>query len=469
VIASGGKERVMTRRVLMSCVVLALTVTTARAEIPYSRDLLPTRSALARVGLERHWMAVVPLHTTERVIELSMAGSLVFAQTNQANFFTFDAESGRLLWSATLGHESGDVQPASANSRLVFVTNSNMLFALDRHTGRRVWRENLAVLPTSPTACDEDHIVVGLNTGMIRGFDLRVHDDKGNVKKYENGQTVLAPQANFAWNWQTGGPLTSRPLVAGPLVAFGGHDARAYVAATETPTMLYRIATGGEIFAALSTHGTRTLLVPSADKNVYAVDIFTSSILWSFASGAPVMQEAVVADNDVFVTNTAGVLSAVDALSGLAKWSISTHGGRLTAISPSRLYMESHDEDLFIVDRLTGKVLADPRATHDRAGLNLRAYNLGIVNSTNDRIYVGTKSGLFLCLREIGQVQPRPLRNPKEKPFGYIPPEGLPDTKTPPAAPPADAGAPKEETPPPGEEKEAPKEEPAPKEEAAPK
>src|SRR5205807_1858395 len=96
------------------------------------------------------------------------------------------------------------------------------------------------------------------------------------------------------------------------------------------------------------------------------------------------------------------------------------------------------DEDLFIVDRGTGRIVADPRATYSRAGVNLRAYEVGVTNSLNDRIYLGTRSGLLLGLREIGQVRPRPLRDVKSRPFGYIPPEGIPEAPaavTPPAEP----------------------------------
>ena len=88
-------------------------------------------------------MAAVPMEPTEKLLEISMADNLVFAQTDHAGFHTFDAESGRLLWSAHLGRRLGDAFPASVNSRLVFVTNSNLLYALDRNTGRTVWVENL--------------------------------------------------------------------------------------------------------------------------------------------------------------------------------------------------------------------------------------------------------------------------------------------------------------------------------------
>jgi hypothetical protein len=120
----------------------------------------------------------------------------------------------------------------------------------------------------------------------------------------------------------------------------------------------------------------------------------------------------------------------------------------LIAVSGTRVYLESHDEDLFIVDRATGRIVASPEATFHRACLNLRDYDLGPTNSLDDRLYFGTRSGLIICLREIGQFAPRPLRDPKTPPFGYVPPEGIelkpaiqpPPVETPPVeAPPAEA------------------------------
>src|SRR5208337_5355302 len=51
-------------------------------------------------------------------------------------------------------------------------------------------------------------------------------------------------------------------------------------------------------------------------------------------------------------------------------------------------------------------------------------------------LYLGTDSGMVLCLREIGATQPRLLRDPKALPFGYIPPEGI--KLTPPPVPAAE-------------------------------
>jgi outer membrane protein assembly factor BamB len=439
----------MVPRIALAWVLAILAATPAWAQIPISRDLVPKRTALARLGLEQNWMALVPIVGTERLLTISLAGNMLFAQTNMANFNAYDAESGRLLWTMHLGSPSGAAQPASVNSRLVFVTNSSSLYALDRQTGRVVWVQDLATLPTSPTACDERHVMVGMSNGKLVAFELYDALDK-QKKLYDVPRT--------AWNWQTGGgALTSRPLPAQQFVAFGGRDGKLYVAMmdlppTLIPVLLYRIATGGEIFAPLGAYGTRTVLVPSSDKNVYAVDLFTATVNWVYPTGASVMQEPLAADDDVYAVNVAGLLTAIDAKTGSRRWMTSTHGGRLISVSAKRVYLESHDQDLFIVDRGTGQVLADPRVTLQRAGLNLRDYEVGLTNNVNDRLYMATRSGLLICLREIGQLQPRPLRDPKLPPFGTIPPEGALSTPSakliapePPAenaTPPADAAAP---------------------------
>jgi hypothetical protein len=132
--------------------------------------------------------------------------------------------------------------------------------------------------------------------------------------------------------------------------------------------------------------------------------------------------------------NTAGALSVLRPTDGVPRWTISTHGGRLVSISGSKVYLRSYDLDLFVVDRDTGRTLVDPGESHLRAGLNLREYTMNVVNRSNDRMYFATPSGMVVCLREAGLPQPRPVRDPKAQPFGYIPPEGL-KTLTPPPIP----------------------------------
>jgi outer membrane protein assembly factor BamB len=411
----------MFRRSLPLWLVLTMVAgTSARAQSPFPRDIVPGRLPLEKLGLERQWFAVVPLVETERLIGISRTQDLLFAQTSYARLHTFDAETGRLKWSTDLGARSGFARGVASNSWAVFVSNANMLFCLDRGSGRPIWRENLGTIPTSTPACDESRVVVGMTNGMIKGFRLKVLDSKGNEQ--------VRDQPIPLWYYHAGGAITSRPLPAESLVAFGGGDTKVWVVFADEPTILYRVSTGGPIGEGLAGYGTRTLLIPSADKILYAVDLFTARMLWTFATGAPLVQEPLVADREIFVINSAGDLSSVDPTIGQPRWTTPTQGGRLVSIAPSKIYLRSYNLDLFVVDRATGRMVIDPGQSLHRAGLNLREYDLNVVNRFNDRMYFATKSGMILALREIGLPQPKLLRDPKQPPFGYIPPEGLKDT-----------------------------------------
>ncbi len=141
-----------------------------RAQMPFPTDLVPRRTSLERLGLERQWYGVVPLVEAERVLRISLGGGFVFAQTSYAMLYAFDAESGRLLWSSQLGERTGFARGVAANSFGVFVTNSDTFFALDRNTGRRIWKYELSTIPTSSPACDERLAIVGPDIGRYLCF-----------------------------------------------------------------------------------------------------------------------------------------------------------------------------------------------------------------------------------------------------------------------------------------------------------
>jgi len=447
------KDEPMFRRLLSVGVIVGTLITggSARAQMPFPAKLIPTRTALDRLGLERQWFGVIPLVETERLLKISIGGDLLFAQTSYAMVHTYDAETGRLLWSAQIGERTGFARGVASNSFAVFVSNADIFYALDKQTGRTIWKQKLGVIPTSSPACDEHRAMLGLRTGKIYAFNLKLKDEKGK-------ESILTAPTE-AWNWQTGGPMLTRPLPAEQVVAFGSTDGKGYVVMAFESTPLYRISTGGPIGQGLGGFGTRTLLIPSADNNLYGVDLFTAKLFWTFPSGAPIEQEPMVSDQDIYVINSVGNLSVLDPATGVPRWTTSTQGGELISVSATKVYLRSDNLDLFVVDRKTGRTLVNPDETLLRAGLNLRDYDLNIVNRFNDRLYFATPSGLVVCLREAGQPQPRPLKDPKALPFGYIPPEGL--KATPPAAPGAEpkieVGVPgKEEPPAADKEKEKP-------------
>ncbi len=365
------------------------------------------------------------------------------------------------------GGSTPNARPVSSNSYMVFGTSADVLNALDRKTGRTIWTTHLGTIPTCGTVADEDRVMVGTIDGKVLGYSLRSKGPKGEVKIRDK------PVEEFGW--QTGGPVYTLPLSAEHMVAFGSSDGRVYVVMNNERTPLYRIRTGGPIGDGLGSYGTRTLLIPSADNNLYAVDLLTSENLWVFPSGAPIDQAPLVAGEDIFSINEGGYLTLLDPATGNVRWNTLTPGGRLVAVGGNKIYLRSWGNDLIIIDRGNGQVVANGLATNQRAGVNLREFGLSMLNRFDDRMYFATDSGMVVCVREIGATQPRLLRDPKALPFGYIPPEGI--RKTPPPVPEAETPAepgpepkgptqtrPRPRTPrppaPPPDEKEKPAEEP---------
>ncbi len=406
---------------------------TALAQSTSSSVAVPSRTSLSRLGMERQWVTAVPVAGSEQVLRISRGRDALFVQTNHGMIHAYEAETGRPQWSTSVGERTAKALPISQNSFAVFATSANILTALDKQTGRVLWRQSLVSPPSSGTTADEDHVVVGMETGMVHCFDLK--EESGDSKP------KIRSTPKLAWNLGTGGRIETRPMFGDRIVCFGSSDGKVYVHMKNETTPLYRVATGGPIGRELDSHGTRTLLIPSADQNLYAVDVLTSKIQWVHPSGASLSQGPIVAQEEIFAINDAGSLSALNSETGEPRWTTNTDHGKLLGVSPSRVYLLSQDNDFIIVARDSGKVLLDPAATFQRAGLDVREYTLSFPERFDDRLFLATPSGVMVCLREIGATTPKLLRDPNAKPFAFVPPEGIKEEVVPVEPPPADPNA----------------------------
>jgi outer membrane protein assembly factor BamB len=390
-----------------------------------SGDLKGQASPIASYqGASRRFKLYLPLSKAPASGDrFSIRGAMIFAQTDHAGFYAYDAESGRYFWRTDLGRITGQAQAAALNSSEVYATNGLTIHAVDRVTGRLRWEQNVEPSNTgqtsfrpgsfasSPAAASEERVIVGLSTGRLIAFNLKDLRTKENPYGQKPG--------TLAWTWQTDGPVSARPIVGGNIVVFASQDKKLYVARDHPKSLFLRFPTDGPISASMGTHGNRTVLVPSEDGNLYAVDIFNGHQFWVHSTGAPIDQEPLVGDDDVYVVNNRGALSAIDINTGENRWTFPSGAEHLLAVSGSRVYLRSEYGDLIVVDRKTGAILFDANTTRDRAGLNLRDYTVVQTNRLNDRIYLATPTGVLICLREIGHNRPLLVRHPSAIPFGW--------------------------------------------------
>ena len=141
---------------------------------------------------------------------------------------------------------------------------------------------------------------------------------------------------------------------------------------------------------------TGTIFFVSENGEVRAVQERSGDTLWRFTTGEPTMQPAVLVGDRIYVANQFGGLHCLDAGLGSEIW-FSPGITQFVAASRERLY--------------TIDVLGNLQILHAATGMRLASFSvvdlpLRVVNSSSDRVYLATETGLVQCLREIEQTQP---------------------------------------------------------------
>ncbi len=320
----------MFRRSLPLWLVLTMVAgSSARAQSPFPRDLVPGRLPLERLGLERQWFAVVPLVETERLVRISRTQDLLFAQTTYARLHTFDAETGRLLWSADLGERSGFARGRGV--QLLGRLRDQCQHALLPRS-----RQRPADLAEEPRDDPDEHARLRRVAGH-GGDDQRA--DRGVPPQADStprGTSTSATQPIPLWSYHAGRPDHHAS-------AAGREPRRLRRRATTrsgscSPTS--RRSCSGSRPAGPSARGSRAMgrgpcSSPPRTRSSTPWTCSRRGCFWTFATRAhPIAQEPLVADQEIFVINTAGDLSSLDPTIGAAAMDGLTR--REVAWSPSR-------------------------------------------------------------------------------------------------------------------------------------
>ncbi len=230
--------------------------------------------------------------------------------------------------------------------------------------------------------------MVGMTNGLIQAFRLKYLDNKGN--EHDPRQARSRSGATTRGRRSRRGPC--RPRASSPSAGATTRSGSSW------PTSR-RCSTGsrpaGRSARGSAGYGTRTLLIPSADKILYAVDLFTSRMLWTLRlRGTDHPGAAGRRRGDLRDQHGRRLLQRRPGDRPAASGPIPTQGGRLVAITPTQ------DLPPVVQPRPVRGRPGDRQdggrpggQSHLRAGLNLREYDLNIVNRFNDRLYFAHRLG----------------------------------------------------------------------------
>src|SRR5262249_46311076 len=135
----------------------------------------------------------------------------------------------------------------------------------------------------------------------------------------------------LAWQFKTGGPVVSSPVLVGSTITIGSSDAHVYALNLDDGRMRWSAATGGRVSASspasdegLIFIGTEN--VDGGDGTLFALDAETGQERWRVTLGAPVLSAPTVVGEVVYFGSNDLALHAVDAKTGAERWKFATSG-----------------------------------------------------------------------------------------------------------------------------------------------
>lgn len=224
------------------------------------------------------------------------------------------------------------------------------------------------------------------------------------------------------WTYQTGGRVLSSPVVAGGVLYVGSRDGALYALEARTGGLRWKFQTRGPVNASPAVAEGK-VIASSLDGLVYAVDAVTGKAAWTFRTGgerrytAPgihgiqpptetmpdpydvFLSSPAVAGKTVYVGSGDGKVYALDLASGALRWSFQT--GDVVHASPAvagdTVYIGSWDRTFYALDAKTGAQRwafatgADPEI-HNQEGIASSAAVGG------GRVFFGCRDGHFYAL-----------------------------------------------------------------------
>ena len=367
----------MSYRMSVSFLCIAIVVGSASAQ-ENLRQLLPTDEAVARNGLVRRWYSYAPVDgARETVQRVMVAGNQIHLQTNASRLYVFDSETGKQLWSAQLGTPLPGQFGSALNSKSVFAINGSSLYRLSRDEGAMIWSIRLPESPNAAPAADEERVIVSTRNGRIYVYNINTRE--------------------VVWFYQTNGPISIPAALLDDKYACASADGKMYVfqPSSRNPLFRYYPETHKPVSAPMGVWG-RTVLVPSQDYNVYAVDARNGETLWRYSAGNEIRRALTVIDDEVYVAPEDNGMHVLNVENGSRLWWHPRAQEFVTA-SKSRVYAADDHGQLLMLDRANGRQLGV---------MDTHRFDFRVLNDSSDRLILVTKGGLIVCLHEKENNEP---------------------------------------------------------------
>ena len=294
----------------------------------------------------------------------------------------FNAESGKILWSTSVGDYTLPTYGPGVNEDFVAVSNGSILYVLDTKTGKLIGQRKLTEsLAAAPQPVNNNIYCSTLSNAIISIDATNIADSVITSARFSSG----VPSAVI--------PSHNKLFIAWPNKNF------IYVAQSGRSIALWSRLVGQELFVASPQATSDGFIAVSSTGMVYRMNLSrTESIVWRANLAAQCTTTPLVADGVILVVTDSGSMIALSEKDGERLWlSEETAIAQPLAITPERVYAQQKAGQLVAIDRKTGKTYARVE----------RAFANGMHNDVNDRIILSSESGAMMCLHEPNSLRPR--------------------------------------------------------------
>ena len=441
-----------TRVFLWSCLVLwaAVSVPSVVAQNLWRGNIIPQEVANSR-GLERVWTNQIQINTArDRLSSLIIDRGTIFTVTENGAIQATNAETGVTLWSETINSKGKFVQGLSASEFYVGFTCGSTIYIFNRANGRMLLDSDIPSIPANGLTLGENRAYVPSINGLVYIYDLQPMGDP--LKEFGADEKTLLSANDIRQRGQefinslrlvrmNKEPISIRAignLSVSPVVT-RCNDLDEYVGWVTDIRLLtlcdvdtssvdekYNVPLLGDVKSELgymphdpkNPNRSGLLFAGTNEGFVYAVREMTGEVVWRFPTGEEVHETPIYVDKDVFIITAVSGMYCVDALTGgdgestEAKW-WSPNIKKFVACSKNRVYALDDGKSMVILDRMSGQKITS---------LPVMEFSHIMTNTQNDRIYLGTETGLIQCLREPTLENPIDFAAPYIAARQYVPP-----------------------------------------------
>jgi eukaryotic-like serine/threonine-protein kinase len=276
-----------------------------------------------------------------------LADDILYAGSGDGVLYALNTETGEQVWSAT-GFGQLESTGAIAGDMIITAGFSNLVKALDRHTGAVIWSFNTNYfVQGSPLVVDDrvylatDHVTYALNlqsgeliwqtaTGNEGAFMGPPAFDQG-VLYTTGGRLLLALEAdtgNELWRVEKDEMFLGL-AVANGFVYVGNWDRYFYAFEQSTGEESWKFQAESEFWSAPAVDA--HVVYTGNNDSVYALNAQSGERIWSYKTAGRAVSEPMLADGVLYVSDSAHEfprgarhLYALDAVTGEELWVFET-------------------------------------------------------------------------------------------------------------------------------------------------